>query len=116
LIVEDQEEILETLQEPFIGEGYEVAAATDGAQALERLAKDALPDAIILDLGLPDMSGTEIYDRLQAAPRLAGTPVVVATAEPSRAPSGAVVIRKPYEADRLVALVGKLARHEPAGR
>jgi two-component system sensor histidine kinase/response regulator len=116
LIVEDLEEILETLEETFIAEGYEVAPATDGAQALYRLENESLPDAIVLDLGLPDISGREIYARLQSTPRLAGIPVVVATAEPAKAPSGAVVIRKPYEADRLVALVGKLSARTPNGR
>jgi len=116
LIVEDLEEILETLEETFVAEGYEVAPATNGAQALHRLENESLPDAIVLDLGLPDIPGREIYARLQATPRLAGIPVVVATAEPAKAPLGAVVIRKPYEADRLVALVGKLSGRAPAGR
>lgn len=116
MIVEDLEEILETLQEEFVSVGYEVAPAVDGAQALHRLEHESLPDAIVLDLGLPDISGREIYARLQADSRLSGIPVVVATAEPAKAPLGAVVIRKPYEAERLVELVGKLSGRVPSGR
>lgn len=111
LIVEDLEEILETLQETFLDEGWEVSTATTGTRAMELLGCEfAPPDAMVLDLGLPDVSGNEIYARLQADPRLATIPVVVATAEPGQAPEGALVVRKPYDAQRLINLVSQISR------
>jgi len=111
LIVEDVEEILETLRETFIDEGWDVSSASSGTEALATIAEEPQrPDAVVLDLGLPDMSGAEVYARLQADPRFSRLPVVVATAEPGKSPEGAIVVRKPYEAERLTNLVSQLCR------
>jgi CheY-like chemotaxis protein len=48
--------------------GHEVACALDGAQALA-VAAELAPDAVVLDIGLPDMNGYEVARRLRATPR-----------------------------------------------
>jgi len=58
--------------------GYRVVVATDGADALARLAEDG-PDAVLLADELPDTDGAEVLDRLRADERLAAVPVIMLT-------------------------------------
>ena len=105
LIVEDEPDIRESLQEFFEYEGYAVATASDGAVALARLAAGELPCLVILDLIMPYVNGNEVYARMQSDPRLAGVPVIVSTSDPSRAPSGVLIMRKPIDLERLLGAV-----------
>lgn len=63
---------------------YETLQAADGATALA-VARRALPDLILLDVMLPDLSGIEVCRRLKADPATAGIPVVMVTASQSAA-------------------------------
>jgi hypothetical protein len=56
------------------------------------------------------MSGAEVYEAMQADPCLAAIPLLVATSDPSRAPSGVLMMRKPFDVDRLLAGVAALFR------
>jgi CheY-like chemotaxis protein len=58
----------------------ELLAAMSGSLGIE-LAREHLPHLILLDLHLPDMSGTDLLDTLQNDPRTADIPVVVVTAD-----------------------------------
>jgi CheY-like chemotaxis protein len=60
--------------------GIEVQGATGGAEALQILAQDPLPDLILLDLMMPDMDGWAVYQHLKADARTAHIPVIVVTA------------------------------------
>jgi DNA-binding response OmpR family regulator len=75
LLVDDDPVILRLLQVNFRLEGYEIATAPEGAVALASAAERP-PDAIVLDLMLPDLSGEEVCRRLRALPGLAHVPVV----------------------------------------
>jgi two-component system KDP operon response regulator KdpE len=59
LVVDDEPSILRALRINLAARGYEVSTASDGASGLAAVARDR-PDVIILDLGLPDMDGTEV--------------------------------------------------------
>ena len=59
LVVEDEENLLETLRYKLTREGYQVIAARDGEQAIE-LARSGKPDLILLDLMLPKLDGIEV--------------------------------------------------------
>ena len=59
---------------------YEVLVAASGAQGLQMAEKER-PDAILLDIAMPDMDGFEVCRKLKADPRLASTPIVFATAQ-----------------------------------
>ena len=65
LVVDDEPQILRALQTSLRGAGYEVETATTGEQALT-LAAVRPPDAVILDLVLPDRRGTEVARELRA--------------------------------------------------
>jgi CheY-like chemotaxis protein len=88
LVVDDERDIRESLQEFFEDEGFEVEAAADGIEALSLLGGPDLPGVVILDLLLPLLSGTEVYQRMQNDERLRNVPVVVSTSDPARAPDG----------------------------
>jgi len=77
LVVDDDPAVSGSLERALRLEGYEVETAADGTAALRALALSS-PDALVLDLGLPDIDGLEVCRRL----RLAGddTPVLILTA------------------------------------
>lgn len=76
LLVDDERIILRMLEVNFRAAGFEVETATSGAGALDT-AVTARPDAVVLDLGLPDLDGWEVVRRLRELDGLAATPVVV---------------------------------------
>jgi len=107
LVVDDDADIRETLVEVFLDEGYQVDAAVDGAQAMVFL-RAGPPCVVILDLLMPNMSGTEVYGLMQSDAALCRIPVVISTSDPTRAPSGSTVMGKPVDLERMVDLVRRL--------
>ncbi len=71
LVVEDDEDSAELLAESLQVHGYSVAIAHSGAQAIE-VALGFEPAVVFLDLGLPDMDGTELCSPLRALPHPPG--------------------------------------------
>jgi two-component system KDP operon response regulator KdpE len=76
LVVDDEPQILRALRTNLRGAGYEVDAAATAAEALATAAARP-PDAVILDLILPDMSGTEVCRRLR---EWTAVPIIVLSA------------------------------------
>jgi two-component system KDP operon response regulator KdpE len=76
LVVEDDPTLRRTLTIGLRGEGHEALPAGDGRTALDA-ARDDEPDVVVLDLGLPDMSGVEVLESLRAWSRV---PVIVLSA------------------------------------
>jgi two-component system, OmpR family, KDP operon response regulator KdpE len=64
LVVDDDPQILRALRINLAAHGYDVATAPDGATAL-RAATDRHPDVVVLDLGLPDLDGTDVITALR---------------------------------------------------
>jgi len=110
LIVDDERDIRDSLKEFFEEEGFGVVTASNGAEALEALQSGDLPCVVILDLLMPFVSGNEVYEEMQRTPRLAGVPVVVSTSDPSRAPSGVLIMKKPVDLGRLLSAVEQYCR------
>jgi len=79
LVVEDHLDLREMLAVMLEGEGFAVATASNGAEALERL-RDECPSVILLDLMMPVMSGDEFRRRQLADERYAHVPVICMTA------------------------------------
>src|SRR5262249_45795546 len=73
LVVDDEVEITRALQRSLEAHGYEVFTASDGERALENIA-NSRPDLVLLDLGLPGMSGLEVCKRVRAQSAL---PIIV---------------------------------------
>jgi len=84
LVVEDHPDSLEVLSIQLKCLGYEVIEAVSGQEGIEKAAK-CLPQAVIMDLGLPDMNGIEATKRLKQNPRTAHIPVIAHTAWPEEA-------------------------------
>jgi len=80
LLVEDDEDIRETLSDILRYSGYEVVGARNGRAALEQLAAMQPPCLILLDLMMPVMSGPEFLTILRADQAAAEIPVVILSA------------------------------------
>ncbi len=80
LIVEDQLDLAELLAYNLQKLGYSTATASNGRTALQ-MANSIRPDLILLDLMLPEISGTEVATRLRSDPSMAATPIIMLTAK-----------------------------------
>jgi two-component system alkaline phosphatase synthesis response regulator PhoP len=81
LITDDTEEILLNLQEYLEMEGYQVSIARNGKQALAQV-EISLPDLIITDLLMSEMTGFELIKELKKKKSLSKIPVLVFSAKP----------------------------------
>lgn len=90
LVVEDERQTARLLEFILIREGYRVERSADGLQALEAV-RSFRPDAVLLDLQLPGLSGLEVLCQLRADAANAGLVVVVLTASSFEAPPTAVL-------------------------
>jgi two-component system phosphate regulon response regulator PhoB len=79
LIVEDEADLVRTLEYNFRQAGFEVVTAGRGRDAL-RLASAKTPDLVLLDLMLPDIQGGDVCRQLKADPKTRATPVIMVTA------------------------------------
>ena len=80
LIVDDEEDLLNLLDINLRREGFQTLKATTAADAL-KLARQRRPALVILDLMLPDLSGTEVCRRLRSDAATADVPVIMLTAK-----------------------------------
>jgi two-component system phosphate regulon response regulator PhoB len=80
LLVDDEKDLLSLLDFNLRAAGFETALATTGEQALSQLRR-RVPDLVLLDLMLPDVSGTEVCRQIKADPRTRHVPVVMLTAK-----------------------------------
>lgn len=80
LVIEDDAFTLALLRFLFERQGLRVLTATDGPSALACLAQGPVPDAVVLDMLLPQLSGLAVLARLRQQPAWAQTPVVVLSA------------------------------------
>lgn len=81
LIVEDERDLVATLEYALEREGFRARSAYTGREALEVASVDPAPDLVLLDLMLPDMSGTQVCQQLRASERTRGMPVIMMTAK-----------------------------------
>lgn len=79
LVVDDEPDILELVRYNLSSEGFEVDTAVDGRDALDQLNRRK-PDLVVLDLMLPDQSGTEVCQKIRASPAFRDLPVIMLTA------------------------------------
>jgi two-component system chemotaxis response regulator CheY len=111
LVVDDEADLRETLRDVFTDEGFGVRLASNGREALDLLKQGVVrPCVVILDLMMPVLDGNAVYAAMKADPQLAGIPVVVQTSDPSRAPVGVLVMRKPIRLDALLQVVERNCR------
>ncbi len=116
LVVEDEPALLRALQINLRARGYAVTTATAGSEALAEAARRP-PDAVLLDLGLPDTDGTEVIRQLRTWSRM---PVIVLS---GRTGSGDKIgaldagaddyVTKPFSMEELMARLRAALRREP---
>jgi CheY-like chemotaxis protein len=119
LLVEDDSSLRETLADVLSDEGFEVAAAANGREALEKLAASH-PDLILLDLVMPVMDGWAFREAQRKRPDLACIPTVVLSAtSPLDGPGlhaldAEAVISKPVRMERLIGALRALLAAPPS--
>ena len=113
LIVEDERPLLRALAMNLVARGYAVTEAATGTRALTALAEQK-HDAIVLDLGLPDMSGVEV---IRAVREYSRTPIIVLSARSGSADKVEALdlgaddyVTKPFSMDELLARLRATSR------
>jgi two-component system KDP operon response regulator KdpE len=108
LIVDDEDQILRVLKPTLESQGYDVTTATDGEDAIAAL-QAASYSVVILDLGLPDLDGKEVIQRVR---RWTTVPIIVLSARHEEAEKIAALddgatdyLEKPFAAGELLARV-----------
>jgi CheY-like chemotaxis protein len=113
LVVDDDPDILDAICDILDAEGYRVARARHGQEALDRVALEA-PDVILLDLMMPVMDGVAFSHALRQRPAVKDIPIVVISADgnPQRAAAvgAAGYLAKPFDIDALLAQVAGMTR------
>src|SRR5579883_958215 len=114
LVVDDDQAIRETLSEVLEDEGYAVASAENGLDAIHYLRSQDPPSLILLDLMMPVMNGWQFRDEQLRDPSLKTIPVVVISADNGvreKAASIAVdhYMRKPIDLEELLELIERFA-------
>ncbi|MBU0756970.1 MAG: response regulator [Nanoarchaeota archaeon] len=115
LIVDDEPHLVELLTAILEAEGYNVTAATNGPDALDRL-KNLKPDLVILDMMMPGMSGREVCEKIRAEPKTKNLNVMFLTVAKFSETGKKVLddmkvqgyLTKPFENDDLLKHVKKI--------
>jgi CheY-like chemotaxis protein len=76
LVVDDEKDIVEFLTQLLEDNGYEVRSARDGLEGMKRV-EETRPDLILLDLQMPEETGTGLYRKLQHKKEYKNIPVIV---------------------------------------
>jgi len=115
LVVDDEPEIGRALRANLTAHGYDVTVVTTGEAALERLRVERPPDLMILDLGLPGISGLEVCQQVRATSNL---PIIVLSVKGEERDKVAALdlgaddyIAKPFGMNELLARVRVALRH-----
>jgi CheY-like chemotaxis protein len=108
LVVEDNADIGWLLCHALRTAGWATDLAHRGDVALERLARPPLPDLVVLDYRMPELTGEDVLRAIRVHPQLAGLPVVLCSADgPAAVPADlramvSSVIDKPFTAAEVV--------------
>ena len=117
LVVDDEPQIRRALRTSLEAHGYEVRTAANGTEAIEAAA-DASPDLMLLDLGLPDIDGRSVIERIRG---FSEVPVIVVSVRDLQADKVAALdagaddyVTKPFAMEELLArLRATLRRSHP---
>jgi two-component system KDP operon response regulator KdpE len=114
LVVDDEPAIVRAVTTNLSGHGYRVESAASGEAALEQ-RQDFRPDAMLLDLGLPDMDGTEVIRQIR---KDSDIPIIVLSVRGSEREKVAALdlgaddyLTKPFGVDELLARIRVALRH-----
>ena len=115
LVVEDEESVLDPLDLLLTKEGYSIVTARDGKEALEKFDQSS-PDLILLDLMLPEISGTQVCRQIRSK---SSVPIIMLTAKDTEVDKVVGLelgaddyIVKPYSKAELVARIKAVLRRQ----
>jgi len=114
LLADDDHALLRVLEINLAARGYQVDVATTGEAALTRAMRH--PDLIVLDLGLPDLDGTEVIASVRV---FSDVPILAISAQDDQRAAAALragaddYLAKPFSIDRLVTRVRAALNHSP---
>lgn len=109
LVVEDDQDVRETLAELLRDEGYDVRTANNGEEGLAEMRRKP-PALVLLDLMMPIMSGWQVLEAVRADASLQSIPIVVITAATRTRPAGATdLLAKPVDIAALLRVVREYA-------
>jgi DNA-binding response OmpR family regulator len=105
LVVDDDQEMRESLSILLEGEGYEVILGSNGKEAIE-LAEKENPQVILLDFEMPEISGIEACKKLKSGEKTASIPIIMITAYTNKKPDAIEAgaddfVNKPFDPTEL---------------
>jgi CheY-like chemotaxis protein len=119
LICDDEPHIVEGLRFLLRGPGRRLDGVSSGKAALQAI-EEAVPDLLVTDIMMPEMSGLEVVAALRGAERTRDLPVIILTAKGQAHDAamaqevwGAMVVAKPFEPKRLCELVATILESRP---
>ncbi len=119
LVVDDSPDLLDLVRESLEDEGYVVVTCLQSREAL-RLAHETSPDAIMLDVVMPELSGWELLAQVRADPAFGSTPVIICTGyvdealgrlaelQGPRRDRHLGLLPKPFDTDELIEVVASV--------
>ena len=114
LAVDDEPAIVKMVTAQLVAHDYEVHSATNGKDAL-KICRNLTPDAVILDIMMPDMDGARVAEELKEKPKMKNVPIIFLTAavKQSEVPKshkigGQYYLAKPFRAEQLLGMLKKL--------
>ena len=116
MIVDDEPDQIFTVKQTLMDfdDKYEIVSAKSGTQCLDLLEKSVIPDIILLDIMMSDMSGWEVYDKLKGNSAWKKIPIIFLTARTDRIAKSAGdflgddYIEKPFDRQELKKRIDKL--------
>jgi len=109
LVVDDERDVAEFMKDLLEDNGYSVTVAYDGAEAMQKI-QNAPPDLILLDLQMPEATGTDLYRKLRHRSDLKDIPVIIVSGLAGKniaVTKSVKVIDKPPEEEEILAEIRK---------
>jgi CheY-like chemotaxis protein len=114
LVVEDDAATRDAIEFTLEEEGLRVMAAAAGSEALRLLRGGAIPEAMLIDLTMPQMTGDQLVGAIRADRALSHIPVIIITGASAAPPLPvAAILKKPFRAADLLRALWPLVRGTP---
>lgn len=112
LVVDDERDVAEFMKDLLEDNGYGVTVAYDGVEAMQKI-KSETPDLILLDLQMPEETGTDLYRKLRHRSDLKDIPVIIVSGLAGRniaVTKSVKIIDKPPEEEEILAEVRRILK------
>jgi len=118
MVVDDENDQIFTIRHMFetYSKDYEIIGASNGKECLDILKKDELPDLIILDIMMPEMTGWEVFDRIKNTSKWSKIPILFLSARIDQSSTdagnhlGEEYVTKPFNGVDLINKINKILK------